>query len=118
MFDAVVDFIRNAGLITLAHLLLTAISLMIGCALLFLARTRMEMSFFIAVGILPAVSGILAMYFKYRYSNVGMLAAPGPEAIAAAKREAWIDLSVGLAAAAMILFLRSWRQRVNAKRDG
>jgi hypothetical protein len=63
MFDAVVDFIRNAGLVTLAHLRLTAISLVIGCDLLFLARTRKEMSFFIAVGILPAVSGILAMFF-------------------------------------------------------
>ena len=118
MSEGVTEFIRNAGLSTLFHLLLTAISLLIGCGLLFLARTRTEMSFFLTVGILPAVSGILAMYFKYKYSNVGMFAPPGPEAITAAKREGWIDLGVGLSAAIMILFLRSRRQRLNVKRDG
>jgi hypothetical protein len=118
MFGAVTDFIRNAGLTTFVHFLVTAISILIGFAWFFLARTRREMSFFLAVGILPAVSGILAMYFKYKYSNVGMFAPPGPEEIAAAKREAWIDLSVGLAAAVMIVFLRSWRRRLIVKRDG
>ena len=95
MSGALAHFFRNAGLTTFAHPLLTIISMLIGFVLFFLARTRKEMSFFLAVGILPAVSGILAMYFKYKYSNVGMFGPPGPEAITAGKREAWIDLSVG-----------------------
>jgi len=118
MPEAVTDFIRNAGFSTLAHFLVTAISVLIGLILLFLVRTRKEMSFLLAVGILPAVSGILAMYFKYRYSSVGMFGPPGPEEIAAAKREAWIDLSVGFAAAAGILLLRSVVNARIQKRDG
>jgi hypothetical protein len=118
MSEAVTEFIKNAGLSTVGHFLLIAISLVIGVAFFFLARTRKEMSFFLAVGILPAVSGILAMYFRNKYSGVGMFGPPGPEAIALAQKEAWIDLSAGIAAASVILLLRSWRQRMNRKRDG
>ena len=118
MSEAVTDFIKNAGLSAVAHLLVTAISILLGVALFFLARTGKEMAFFLAVGILPAVSGILAMYFTNKYSTVGMFAPASPEAIAAAHRDAWVDLTVGLATAGGLLLLRSWRQRLNAKRDG
>jgi hypothetical protein len=116
--EAVTDFIKNAGLTTIAHFLLTGMLILIGLTLFFLARTRGAMAFFLAVGILPAVSGILAMSLKYRYSCFGMFAPADPEAIAAAHREAWIDLSLGIAAALVILFLRTWRRRMKAKRDG
>jgi hypothetical protein len=118
MSEALTDFIKNAGFSTFAHFLLTAISILIGMALFFFARTRKQMSCFLAIGILPAVSGILTMYFKTKYSSVGMFAPPGPEAIAAARREAWIDLSVGIAAATVVLLLRNWRQRINARKIG
>jgi uncharacterized membrane-anchored protein len=118
MPEAVADFIKDAGLCTLAHLLLTAIAILSGVALFFLARTRKQMSFFLLVGILPAVSGILAMYFTNKYSTPGMFDPPGPKEIAAAHRDAWIDLTVGLASAGVILLLRDWRRRMNAKRDG
>jgi hypothetical protein len=118
MSEAVTDFIKHAGLSTVAHLLLAVISILFGVALFFLARTRRAMSFFFVVGILPAVSGILAMYSTNKYSTVTMFGRPRSEDIAAAHRDGWIDLAVGLGAAGAILFLRAWRHRMNLKRDG
>lgn len=94
MAEAFTELLKNAGLITLAHFLLLLIFLLAGLVFLIRARTRGHMRWFLAVGILPAVSGILAMYFKLKITNagIGLMGRLGPEEIAAGRREALVDL--------------------------
>jgi hypothetical protein len=113
--NVVTDFIKDAGLFTLLHLLVTAILVVAGIGLFLFARTRKAMWWFLGIGILPGLSGILIMYIKNRLLDTGMgLFAPlSVEAIAAGRREARIDLVVGVVGTMLILSLRAWRLRLN-----
>jgi hypothetical protein len=117
MGEALTDFIKNAGLVTLLHFSVTGILFLVSLGFLLSAPTRRQMSWFLGIGILPALSGILAMYFKNRVLDTGRDAfGPlGPEAIAAGRREALINLGVGVAGTTAILALRAWCQRLNRK---
>jgi hypothetical protein len=118
MARVLTEFIRNAGLISLLNLLLITLCIVAGLVFFFRARATGHMRWFLGVGILPTISGILAMYFKLKITNagIGLFGRLGPEAIAVGRREALVNLVIGVAASAGILGLRAWRGRLNRKR--
>jgi hypothetical protein len=120
MVEALTDFIKNAGLFTLLHFLITAILIFVGIALFAFARTRRAMMWFLIIGILPVVSGILTMFLKNRIldSGIGMFGRLSPEGIAAGRREALVDLVGGFTGGIAILLLRAWRQQLIRKANG
>jgi hypothetical protein len=111
MHVILIDFIKNAGLVTLFHLCITTIVLIGGVSFFLLARTRNAMRWFLLIGILPLLSGILTLFVKNRLLDTGkgMFAPLTAEDIAAGRREAWIDLGIGVVASLLILLLRAWR---------
>src|SRR5438132_1047821 len=117
MAEALTNFIKNAGLITILHLLITAILVLVSLAFFVSARTRTSMLWFLLIGILPALSGILTMYFKNRIvdQGIGMFSRLSAEGIASGHREAFVDFVVGVVATVGILGLRTWRQQLNKR---
>jgi hypothetical protein len=67
MGEALTDFIKNAGLGTLLHFSVTGILFLVSLGFLLSARTRHQMWWFLGIGILPALSGILAMYSRIEF---------------------------------------------------
>ena len=111
MGETLTDFVKNAGFFTLLHFFLTAILIFVGISFFLFARARRAMWWFLGIGLGPALSGILTMYFKNRIldTGMGMFGRLSPEALAAGRREALIDLGVGIAGTMIILVLCAWR---------
>jgi uncharacterized membrane protein len=114
--DALSDFIKNAGLFTLLHLLVTAILILIAIVLSFSARARSTKWWWLVIGIVPAVSGILLWYLRNRALDRGIgLMSHVMGDVLEGRREARINLLFGLAGTTVILFLTVWRRRLNRK---
>jgi hypothetical protein len=110
MREALTDFIKNASLFTVLHFFITTLVLVVGVALM-LVRGRVGGIWFLVIGFIAALSGILAWYFAndiadHRLAMFGPLSDAGAAAV---RREALIDLIVGLAGAGVLLGLRMWR---------
>ena len=120
MGETLTEFVKNCSLVTVLNFLFVAMLILIGVAFFLFARKRRCISWFFVIGILPAVSGILTMYFQNKAMNrgVGMFGRLRPWEIASGRREAVIDLSAGVAGTIVVLLLRFWRQRLIAKRNG
>lgn len=114
MREALTDFIGNAGLFTVLHVLITSLVLVVGLALI-LVRSRVGGIWFLVIGFIPALSGILAWYFENNVAKhrLGMFGRLSDGEVAAVRREALIDLIVGLAGAGVLVGLRMWRQQNN-----
>ena|ERR1041385_2311308 len=112
MREALTDFIKNAGLFTVLHFLITTLVLVVGFALL-LGRTRVGGICFLVIGSIAAVSGILAWYFENHIANhrLAMFGRLSDAGVAAVRREALIDLVIGLAGAGLLVGLGFWRQQ-------
>jgi hypothetical protein len=111
MPDSVLDFAKNAGLITLLTFLIVVICVLIGLGLFVFARRAAAMRWFLLIGIVPVLSGILALYLKFKYASVVMIGMPTAQSIAASRKEGVIDLIAGSAAGTMILMLATVRRR-------
>src|SRR3954469_11174045 len=118
MHDSIVDFIKNAGLVTIITFLSVIICVLMGLGLFFLARTTVAVRWLLFVGIVPVLSGILALYPKFKYAGVVMLGTPTEHMIAASKREGIIDLIAGSTAGAVILLLAIIRRRTIKNSNG
>ena len=117
MGEALTDFIKNASLFTVLHLFISIVVLLVGFVVTILTRSRAGGTWFLLIGIIPALSGILAWRFEndianHRRAMFGLLDDAG---VAAVHREALVDLIVGFVVAAVVLSLRMWRQRNNRK---
>src|SRR5437016_5324661 len=119
MGESLTDFVKQAGLFTLLHFFTTAILLLISIAFFIFARSKRAMWWFLGIGVLPVVSGILAMRLKNRLldTGIGMFGELSPQAIASGRLEAIIDLGVGAAGTILILLLIQWRWLLNRKTD-
>jgi hypothetical protein len=113
--ESLTDFIKNAGLFTLLHLFMTGIFILAAIVLFFSASTRSAMWAWRGIGIVPAVSGILLWYLRNRSLNtaIGLMSDLIPEDVSGIRREARINLLVGLAGTIVISVLQLWRQRLN-----
>jgi len=110
MRESLTDFIKDAGLFTVLHFSITTIVLVVGLAMM-LVRSRVSGTWFLVIGFIAALSGILAWQFEndiatHRLAMFGPLSDAG---VAAVRREALIDLIVGLVGAGVLLGLRTWR---------
>jgi hypothetical protein len=103
--EALSDFIKNAGLFTVLHFFITTVVLLIGFAITIFARSRASRTWFPAIGMMPAFSGILTWYFESNIANhrLAMFGRLDDAGVAAVRREALIDLIVGLVVAAAVL---------------
>ena len=111
MHDSIVEFIKNAGLVTITTFLIVIVCVLMGLGLFLFARATVAVRWLLLVGIVPVLSGILALYLKFKYAGVVMMGMPTPETIAASKREGIIDVIAGLTAGAAILLLAIVRRQ-------
>ena len=118
MSESVLDFIRNAGLVTVFTFLIVAFCVLIGFGLFVFARTTATLRWFWLIAILPVLSGILGLYLKFKYANVTMFGMASPQMIAANHREGIIDFFVGTAAGITILLFAMIRRRLNRNSNG
>ncbi|HYX28708.1 MAG TPA: hypothetical protein VE863_09080 [Pyrinomonadaceae bacterium] len=117
MREALTDFIKNAGLFTVLHFFIIIFVLLLGLAMTMLVRKRAGQIWFLMIGLIPAISGILAWYLENDIANhrLGMLGRLNDAAVADLRREALIDLIFGLLVAAVVLGLRMWRTHNNRR---
>jgi hypothetical protein len=116
--DALTDFFKNAGLLTLLHLLITAILVLIATRWSFSIQRNSIMWWWLPIGIVPAVSGILLWYFINHTVDTAIREMSHfivPDDVPVIRREARLDLMFGLAGTTVILLLRSWRQKLSRK---
>ena len=115
--EALSDFVKNAGLFTLLHLLVTVVFVVIAIRWRFSAQPRSTMGWWLAIGIVPAVSGILLWYIRNRTLDtaISLMSDLIPEDVSGIRREARVNLLFGLGGTTVILLLRSWRQKLNRK---
>jgi hypothetical protein len=101
--ETLTDFLKDATFLTLLTLLTTVISILVGIAVLVLARTRRPMYVIIAAATLPLLAGLLTMYVDNRQldSGYGMFGRLSAEAIAAGRRDALITGCIGAAGAVL-----------------
>jgi hypothetical protein len=118
MHDSIVEFIKNAGLVTIITFLIVIICVLMGPGLFLLARTTVAVRWLLLVGIVPVLSGILALYLKFKYAGVVMMGMPTEHTIAASKREGVIDVIAGSTAGAAILLLAIIRRRTIKNSNG
>ncbi|HEX6188177.1 MAG TPA: hypothetical protein VFZ40_08845 [Pyrinomonadaceae bacterium] len=113
--EALSDFIKNAGVFTLLHLLITVILVLVAICLCFFARKRPAMWRWLGIGLVPAVSGILLWYLR-NYAidrGIGPMGHMSPEVISEERHGAEITLLFGLTGTIVILLLTLLRQRLN-----
>ena len=117
MREALSDFVKNAGLFTVFHFFITTLVLLVGLGMTMLVRRRAAKNWVLVIGFIPALSGILAWYFESDIANhrLGMFGSLNDAGVAAVRREALIDLIVGLAGTAVLLGLLMWRRENNRK---
>jgi hypothetical protein len=118
MPDSILDFIKNAGLITVLTFLIVVICVLIGFGLFWFARSTAAMRCFLFVGIVPVLSGILALYLKFKYADVVLKGMATPATIAANRKEGVIDLIAGLVTGLTILLLATIRRRLIKNANG
>ena len=116
MRESLTDFIEDAGLFTVLHFSITTLVLVVGLAMM-LVRSRVGGTWFLVIGFIAALSGILAWYFENDIANhrLAMFGRLSDAGVAAVRREALIDLIVGLAGAGVLVGLRMWRQQNDRK---
>jgi hypothetical protein len=118
MPDSILDFIKNAGLITILTFLTAVICVLIGLGLFFFARSTAARRCWLFIGIVPVLSGILALYLKFKYANAVLKGMATPATIAANRKEGVIDLIVGSATGLTILLLATIRRRLIKNANG
>lgn len=113
--EALTDFIKNAGLFTLLHLLITVILVLIALCLCFFARKQPVIWRWFLIGIVPAVSGILLWYLRNNALDRGLdpWSHGSPELISEERDSARITLLFGLTGTMAIFLLTLLRQRLN-----
>ncbi len=115
MREALTDFVKNAGLFTVLHFFITIVVLLLGLAMTIVVRRRAGEIWLLLIGLIPAISGILAWYFENDIANHrrAMFGRLTDEGVASVRHEALIDLIFGLFAAGVVAGLGIWRRRRN-----
>jgi hypothetical protein len=114
----VVEFIKNADLITILDFLIITASILAGFGLFLFARTKSRIRWFLLIGMVPLLSGILAMYLKYRYAGVAMLGPWSAAAAVADRHEGLIGFAAGVTGSIAVLLLGTIHQRSISRRHG
>lgn len=116
--EALTDFIKNAGGLTLLHFLVTGILLLVAIIMFIAARSHTAMPWFTIISFVPVLSGILSMYLKNRLleTEMGKFGRLSSEAIAE-DREAIIcaATAIGATGTTLMVLLRVLRTRLNRR---
>ena len=112
--EALTEFVKHAGLLTLLNFLIVIVFLLLGVTIAIFARSRKAMKGLLAISFVPAFSGILTTYFQYRIidSGLGMFGQLSPHAIALGRRDALISGGVGVAGTVLLLSIRAFSIRM------
>jgi len=87
MGETLTEFVKQAGLFTVLHFFITKVLILIGIAFFIFGQSKTAMWWFLGIGILPVLSGILTMYLENRLLDIGlgMFGRLGPQEIASGR---------------------------------